>query len=89
MLAPAGREGPPTKTNRYPKRPRQSPAVPPYIEEAFKEEPRAWATFEHLTPRERILYVGWIDNAKRAETKARRIEKAVGLLAAGKKLGLV
>jgi uncharacterized protein YdeI (YjbR/CyaY-like superfamily) len=35
------------------------------------------------------MYIGWIDNAKRAETKARRIEKALRLLAAGKKLGLV
>ncbi len=63
--------------------------MPAYIEKAFKANPRAWATFERLTPRERILYVGWIDNAKREETKARRIRKAVGLLAAGKKLGLV
>ena len=55
----------------------------------IRVEPRAWAKFERLTPRERIMYVGWIDNAKREETKARRIEKAVRLLATGKKLGLV
>jgi uncharacterized protein YdeI (YjbR/CyaY-like superfamily) len=87
-LANAGRERAPT-ANRYPRRPRRSSTVPPYIERAFKAEPRAWATFERLTPRERIMYVGWIDNAKREETKARRIEKAVRQLAAGKKLGLV
>ena len=87
-LAPAGRERAPT-ANRYPRRPKRSSAVPPYIKRALKSEPRAWATFERLTPRERIMYVGWIDNAKREETKARRIEKAIRLLAAGKKLGLV
>jgi uncharacterized protein YdeI (YjbR/CyaY-like superfamily) len=89
LLAPAGRTRAPTKANRYPPRPKRTSAVPPYIERAFKAEPRAWATFERLTPRERIMYVGWIDNAKRAETKTRRTEKAVRLLAAGKKLGLV
>jgi uncharacterized protein YdeI (YjbR/CyaY-like superfamily) len=33
-------------------------------------------------------YVGWIDSAKRQETKTRRLQEAVDLLAAGKKLGL-
>jgi len=88
LLAPAGRERAPTG-NRYPRRPKRSSAVPAYIEKAFKVDPRAWATFERLTPRERVLYVGWIENAKREETKARRIEKCFRQLAAGKKLGLV
>jgi uncharacterized protein YdeI (YjbR/CyaY-like superfamily) len=88
LLTPAGRERAPTD-HRYPTRPKRSSAVPRYIVQAFKAKPRAWATFERLTPRERLMYVGWIDNAKREETKARRIEKAVRALAAGKKLGLV
>jgi uncharacterized protein YdeI (YjbR/CyaY-like superfamily) len=88
LLAPAGRERAPT-ANRYPKRSKRSAAVPRYIERAFKSAPRAWATFERLTPHERLMYVGWIENAKREETKARRIEKAVRQLSAGKKLGLV
>jgi len=88
LLAPAGRERAPT-ANRYPKRPKRSSAVPAYIERAFKSEPRAWAMFERLTPRERIMYVGWIENARREETKVRRIEKCILQLAAGKKLGLV
>jgi len=88
LLAPAGRERAPTG-NRYPRRPKRSSAVPAYIEKAFKVDPRAWATFERLTPRERVLYIGWIENAKREETKARRIEKCFRQLVAGKKLGLV
>jgi uncharacterized protein YdeI (YjbR/CyaY-like superfamily) len=63
--------------------------VPAYIEKAFKTEPRAWTAFERLTSRDRRLYIGWIDDAKREKTKARRVRKAIGLLAAGKKLGLV
>jgi uncharacterized protein YdeI (YjbR/CyaY-like superfamily) len=89
LIAPAGRERAPSDANRYPPRRKRSAAVPAYIEKAFKSKPRAWATFERLTPRERILYVGWIDNAKREETKTKRIHKAVALLAAGRKLGLV
>jgi uncharacterized protein YdeI (YjbR/CyaY-like superfamily) len=89
LLAPAGRERAPTAENHYPPRRKRSSTVPAYIEKAFKTEPRAWATFERLTSRDRRLYVGWIDNAKREETKSRRIRKAIGLLAAGKKLGLV
>jgi uncharacterized protein YdeI (YjbR/CyaY-like superfamily) len=41
-----------------------------------------------LAPSYRRLYVGWILAAKREETRARRITEAIGLLAAGKKLGL-
>lgn len=89
LLAPAGRERAPTEANRYRKRAKRSSALPPYIERAFKAESRAWATFKRLTPRDRTLYVGWIDDAKREETKTRRIERAVRMLAAGKKLGLV
>ena len=88
LLAPAGRVRAPT-ANRYPKQRKRSSVVPAYIEKAFKAELRAWATFERLTPRERTMYVGWIENAKREETKSRRLEKCVRQLAAGKKLGLV
>ena len=89
LLAAAGRDRAPSDANRYPARRKRSDAVPAYIEKAFKSKPRAWTTFERLTPRERIMYVGWIDNAKREETKSKRIQKALALLAAGKKLGLV
>jgi len=89
LLAAAGRDRAPSDANRYPPRRKRSAAVPAYIEKAFKAEPLAWATFERLAPRERIMYVGWIDNAKRDETRARRIQKALALLVAGKKLGLV
>ena len=89
LLAPAGRERAPSETSRYPRRRKRSAALPAYIAKAFRAHPRAWATFERLTPRERNLYVGWIENAKREETKARRIEQSIRQLAAGKKLGLV
>lgn len=88
LLAPAGRVRPPT--GRVPVLParRTFAKVPPYIARAFKAEPRAWATFGRLTQEQRRKYLGWIDAAKREETKTRRLAEAVRLLARGEKLGL-
>jgi uncharacterized protein YdeI (YjbR/CyaY-like superfamily) len=88
LLAPPGRARPPTGRKAVPPARRSFASVPKYIERAFKAEPRAWGTFERLAPGERRNYIGWIDSAKRQETKDRRLREAVALLAAGRKLGL-
>jgi uncharacterized protein YdeI (YjbR/CyaY-like superfamily) len=44
--------------------------------------------FHALAPSHRRRYVGWIETAKREETKPRRLKEAIRLLAAGKPLGL-
>jgi uncharacterized protein YdeI (YjbR/CyaY-like superfamily) len=62
--------------------------LPKYIERALKESGAAWRHFEQLAPSYRRKYIGWIDSAKRDDTKERRLREAVGLLAKGKKLGL-
>jgi uncharacterized protein YdeI (YjbR/CyaY-like superfamily) len=62
--------------------------VPPYIQKALKGQPAAQKYFESLAPSHRREYVRWIDSAKRDETKARRLEEAIRMLAAGTKLGL-
>ena len=62
--------------------------VPAYIESALKAERPAWATFEGFTAEQKRRHVGWIDTAKREETKARRLTECVRLLARGEKLGL-
>jgi uncharacterized protein YdeI (YjbR/CyaY-like superfamily) len=41
-----------------------------------------------MAPSYQRAYIGWIDSAKRDETKKRRLREALRLLAAGKKLGL-
>jgi uncharacterized protein YdeI (YjbR/CyaY-like superfamily) len=41
-----------------------------------------------LAPSLRRQYIGWIESAKREETKARRLQEAIRVLAAGKQLGL-
>jgi len=63
-------------------------ALPPEFRRALRAHPDAWRNFSELAPSYRRLYVGWIVAAKREETRARRITEAIGLLAAGKKLGL-
>lgn len=62
--------------------------LPAYIEEALKTDPIAWQFFEQLAPSYRRTYIGWIDSAKRQETKEKRLREARSSLAAGKKLGL-
>ncbi len=62
--------------------------LPSYIEEALKADPVARQFFEQLAPSYQKGYIGWIDSAKRQETKEKRLREALGLLAAGKKLGL-
>lgn len=62
--------------------------LPAYIETALRRRPSALRHFEALAPSHRRKYVGWIDSAKRDETKARRLQEAIRLLAAGKELGL-
>lgn len=86
-VMPAGLERPPTDRS-YGARPGVTAKVPPYIESALKAQPAAAKYFESLAPSHRRNYLMWIDSAKREETKARRLEEAIRMLAAGKKLGL-
>ena len=86
-LMPAGLNRPPT--DRSGDAPRPSPVkLPPYIQEALKKNSAARHYFESLAPSYRRLYIGWIDSAKQLDTKMRRLDEAIRLLAAGKKLGL-
>ena len=87
LLAAPGLERAPT--SRSGDAPRSSAsAIPSYIENELKANARAWEYFGRLAPSYRRLYVGWIDSAKRDETKEKRLREAISLLAAGKKLGL-
>jgi len=64
------------------------PVTPGYIRTALRQHPAAWRQFAALPPSHRRQYVGWIDSAKRADTKARRLAEAIARLAAGTPLGL-
>ena len=89
-LKPAGIERPPTDRSPAP-RPEGlalPSMLPPYIQKALTNHPEAKRNFEALSPSQRRLYFAWIDSAKREETKLRRLQEAIGLLAKGQRLGL-
>lgn len=52
---------------------------------ALDQNPVAAAFFAQLAPSHRKAYILWIEEAKKAETQKSRIEKAVQMLAEGKK----
>ncbi len=87
LLAAPGLERAPTNLSGDAPRPSLS-VIPPYIEKQLKANARAWSFFEQLAPSYRRACIGWIDSAKRDETKEKRLREVVRLLAAGQKLGL-
>ena len=87
VLAAPGVKRAPTGRSSDAPRPSVS-ALPSYITHALKTNTRAQRYFEQLAPSYRRMYIGWIDSAKRQETKQKRLREAIEMLAAGKKLGL-
>ena len=88
-LKPAGINRAPTdRSSGRPPRFQMPATVPRHIQAALKKHPAARGYFEGLAPSYRRKYVGWIESAKREETKARRLKEALRLLTAGKPLGL-
>ena len=87
LIAAPGRKRAPT-SRRSVRPPRREWPLTPHIAKALKANSRAWEHFQSLAPSHQRAYVGWIDSAKRDETKTKRLQKAVSMLAAGQKLGL-
>jgi uncharacterized protein YdeI (YjbR/CyaY-like superfamily) len=74
------------------KKPRQKegifPEVPRFFTEALKANPEAEKAFNVLAPSYKLRYLGWIMAAKKEETRLRRMNEALELLAAGRQLGM-
>jgi uncharacterized protein YdeI (YjbR/CyaY-like superfamily) len=66
------------------KAPKPEPKVPVELAAALKKNKKAAAQFEKFPPSHRREYIEWIDDAKREETKAKRVEQAVEWIAEGK-----
>jgi uncharacterized protein YdeI (YjbR/CyaY-like superfamily) len=69
-----------------PQRPRTvraAPALPDVFATALRAQPDAQAGFDALAPGQRREYVEWIVEAKREDTRQRRIAQAVEWLAQG------
>ena len=60
--------------------------TPQDLKAALDGDPQAVERYAHLAYSPRKAYVEWIETAKRAETRARRIRKAVEMIRGGKPL---
>ena len=73
---------------RLPARPRSKEkkelVVPDYVLAALKENKKALTTFEDFSSSHRNEYVEWITEAKREETRNKRLTTAIAWMAAGK-----
>jgi len=64
------------KTNRI--------IIPPSLAAALKRNKKAQQTFENFSPSHKREYIEWITEAKREETRAKRLETAIECLKDGK-----
>ncbi len=62
--------------------------MPLEFKRALSKNKKAKGNFEKLAASYRKYYIGWINAAKRAETKKKRIKESVHLLEKGERLGL-
>ena len=61
-------------------------SVPCDLELAFNSNPKLNAAFENLAPYKKREYAELLSSAKREETRARRLEKIIPMILAGKGL---
>jgi uncharacterized protein YdeI (YjbR/CyaY-like superfamily) len=59
--------------------------IPPELAKAFKVEKEAKAFFERLAYSHQREYVGYITEAKKEETRARRVVQTITMLKKGRK----
>ncbi len=59
--------------------------VPLELKRAFKSDKEAKSAFEKLSYTHKKEFVTWIEEAKREETRARRVEQTLKMLKVGKK----
>ena len=76
----AGKAKPPNERGRAATPAEISDKVPPYISKAFRAAEPAWTNFRSLAPGYRRQFISWIHNAKREETRQKRVREAIGHL---------
>jgi uncharacterized protein YdeI (YjbR/CyaY-like superfamily) len=60
----------------------------PELEREFRKNREAWVAFKRLSPSAQRQYTAWIMSARKPETRARRLQQAIGRLEEGKPLGM-
>ncbi len=69
-----------------PKRP--ALPLPDWLKESLMASPAAWENFQKLAASHQRNYIGWISDAKREETRQKRIRQAITMLEKNEKLGI-
>jgi uncharacterized protein YdeI (YjbR/CyaY-like superfamily) len=72
------------RTQKKPAKAKAELAVPPDLDEALKRHDKARATFEKFSPSHRREYIEWILEAKREETRVKRVQQTIEQLTEGK-----
>ena len=67
---------------------RTAPELPTDLRKALRAVPEAWRNFSRFAPSYRTMYVGWVADAKREETRQRRIAAVVRRAREGRKPGI-
>ncbi|MBN1423626.1 YdeI/OmpD-associated family protein [Candidatus Fermentibacteria bacterium] len=62
--------------------------VPEELMAILEENPASWAHFQRLPPSHRRQYLSWVAEAKREETRVRRMKQVADVLAKGTRLGM-
>jgi uncharacterized protein YdeI (YjbR/CyaY-like superfamily) len=65
--------------------PKPEPETPPELDSALSANPAARAAFDGFPPSGRREYVEWVAEAKRPETRSKRVAQAVEWMAEGKR----
>jgi uncharacterized protein YdeI (YjbR/CyaY-like superfamily) len=73
------------KAQRPIKHPRPPAEPPADLLAAMAASPAARATYDAFPPSQQREYIDWVSEAKRPETRRRRVEQAVSMLAEGKR----
>jgi len=76
--------GTPSPSRSRSRAPRALPDLPDDLAEALRNKPAAQACYEGFSPSNKREYLEWIIEAKRPETRAKRLETAVQWMAEGK-----
>ena len=72
-----------------PELPKKRLVLPSDLKQALANNKKAWENFKNFAPGYRRLYIGWITDAKRKETREKRIMQTVKWAAENKKPGMM
>ena len=73
---------------KAPRPPKLCDAMPPLLQAALQKAPVANRNFAALPARERLNYQRWINQARREDTRERRVTEAIERLKQNRRLGL-